>query len=374
MNNKYDLDFELDNINSKNDLLEFINSIDCAFEDVKNQAILRQNELIKPKGSLGSLEEISIKFAGITGKLKNSAKKRIVYLFGADNGIYEAGISGSPQYFTKELMLYYSNDYGTGINTICKSNNTELKLVNMGIKGELKHQNIINVNLMSNGTNNFQHEYALPEDIMIKAIKSGIKFAQISKNEKYDIIAGGEVGMGNTTTSTAVILSLLKIDNETIVGKGGGLTDSQYNNKKKVIMNAIKKYDLYNSNPLKVLSAVGGLDIAALTGLYIGAAKYRIPVVLDGIISVSAALLAYRLNPIIKDFMFASHRSTELSYSYAIEEIGLKPILELNMRLGEGTGCPIAMSIINTACDVMNNMYTFDDIKLEKEYRKNLKN
>ena len=367
-------EFKLEEFKNKDDLLDFINSIESTNNDIKEKARIRQNNLIKPIGSLGVLEEISIKISGITGKIENNLSKRILFLFGADNGIYDAGVSGSPQYFTKELMLYYAQGYGTGINSISSKYNTLLKIINMGVKGNLDHPNIHNINLMENGTNNFLIKKAMPEYKMIRAIATGISLAKYALENGFHILGGGEVGMGNTTTSTACILSLMKVDDQTFIGKGGGLTDIQYENKKRAIFEGINKYNLYNTDPLDVLSSVGGLDIAGLVGLYIGAAKYKLPVVLDGVISVSAALIAYKLNNSVKEYMFASHRSLEASYSLAINEIGLNPILELNMRLGEGTGCPIAMDIIDTACNVLEKMNTFDDIKLEKEYRKNLKN
>ena len=226
---------------------------------------------------------------------------------------------------------------------------------------------------MINGTNNFAKEKAIPKDIVIKAIKIGIEYAKYAKNNGYNIIGSGEVGMANTTTAAACILSLLHLNNPDLIGRGAGLQDSQLIKKRQVIMDAINKYDLYNKDPYEILSCVGGLDIAAMTGLFLGAAYYRIPIVIDGLISSSAALLSYYIKKETVDFMFTSHLSEEAAYSKAVENMQMEPILNLHMRLGEGSGCPLAMQIIENACYVMNNMQTFQEINLEDEYRKHIK-
>ncbi len=355
------------------DIKKIINKINGADSSAIEKAQVRQDNLLKPKGSLGTLEKISVKLAGITGAINNKVDKRILFLFGADNGIYEEGVAASPQYFTKTLILSYANNVGTGINTITKSCNTDLKLIDMGIKGGVNHKNIDNKNLMINGTNNFMKEKAIPYDIMVKALKIGIEYAKYAYDNGYNIIGSGEVGMANTTTATACIMSLIKSIDTNLIGRGAGLTDNQLEIKRNVIINAINKYDLFNKEPYEVLSCVGGLDIAAMTGLYIGAAYYRIPIVIDGLISISAALIAYHINKKTVDFMFTSHLSEEVAYLKAVQSLGLEPMLNLHMRLGEGSGCPIAMQIIQNACDIMNNMQTFQDINLEAEYRKDIK-
>ncbi len=352
---------------------KIINEIKGADKDALKKAQIRQDNLLKPKGSLGTLEKISIKLAGITGKINNMADKRILCLFGADNGIYEEGVAATPQHFTKTLILSYADNAGTGINTITKSCNTDLKLIDMGIKGGVNHKNIDNRNLMINGTNNFMKEKAIPYDIVIKAVKTGIDYAKYAYDNGYNIIGSGEIGMANTTTAAACIMSFIKSSDSMLIGRGAGLKDEQLEIKRNVISYALKDYDLFNQEPFEVLTCVGGLDIAAMTGLYIGAAYYRLPVVIDGLISAAAALTAYNINNKIVDFMFTSHLSEEPAYIKAVNILGLEPILNLHMRLGEGSGCPIAMQIIQNACDIMNNMQTFQDINLEEEYRKDIK-
>ncbi len=355
------------------ELETIINNIKVADLNAIKEAKTRQDNLLKPKGSLGTFEEISIKLAGITGNIYNKADKRILFLFGADNGIYDEGVAATPQHFTKTLILNYATSNGTAISTITKSCNTDLKLIDIGIKGGTNHKNIDNKNLMINGTNNFIKEKAIPKDILIKAIKIGIEYAKYAYNKGYNIIGNGEIGMGNTTTSTAIIMAFIKSYDKNLVGRGAGLNDIQLEKKCNIIISALKKYNLFYKDVLEVLSCVGGLDIAAITGLYLGAAYYRIPIIIDGLISVSAALSAYNLNEKVADFMFTSHTSEEPAYKEAINILGLEPMLNLHMRLGEGSGCPIAMEIIQKACDIMNNMKTFQDINLEDEYRKDIK-
>lgn len=355
------------------ELEKIINEISGANSEAVQKAQIRQDNLLKPKGSLGTLEKISIKLAGISGNINNKANKRILFIFGADNGIYEEGVAASPQHFTKTLILSYADNVGTGINTITKSCNTDLKLIDMGIKGGVSHKNIDNRNLMITGTNNFAKEKAIPIDIVIKALKIGIEYAKYARDNGYNIMGCGEIGMANTTTAAACIMALTKSSDENLIGRGAGLKDEQLIMKKNVIKNALIKYDLFNKDPFEVLSCVGGLDIAAMTGLYLGAAYYRVPVVIDGLISVAAALTAYNINKKTSDFMFTSHLSEEPAYLKAVQSLGLEPMLNLHMRLGEGSGCPIAMQIIQNACDIMNNMQTFGDINLEEEYRKDIK-
>lgn len=337
------------------------------------QARERQNQLVKPMGSLGQLEEMSIRIAGITGQVKNSAARRILYLFGGDNGVYAEGISGSPQSFTNLLMSLYGGDMNCAINVLCRQNGVDLRIVDMGVLGELNYTGILNEHLMD-GTRNLCAEPAMPRETAIQAIEVGIRYAGQAKGQGYHVIAGGEVGMGNTTTAAAVVMAALgSHDVEAMVGRGAGLTDEAFARKKEVIARALSLHTPLMEDPLDILSKVGGLDIAAMVGLYLGAAYYRLPVVIDGVISIAAALLAAALCPLAKDYMIASHASEEPAYSIAAQRLGLVPILTLGMRLGEGTGCPLAMGILDSALAVMNNMSTFEEVCLESEYRSKLK-
>lgn len=342
--------------------------------DQKAMDIARKyhNTLVKPEGSLGRLEDIAIQIAGITGKVKNKTDKKIHFLLGADNGIYEEGIASAPQNFTNLLLGYYASAQNCGINVLCNLAGVDLKVVDMGVIGVVESPNLMNYKLME-GTDNFAKKPAMPRHIAQKAIDIGIELAGYAYENGYQIIGTGEVGIGNTSSSSACTMAALSLHADVTVGRGAGLSDLSFELKKKIISDAVSMHKPDPEDVLDILSKVGGLDIAGLTGLYIGAAFYRIPIVIDGFISAVAALLAYKLNPLAKEFMIPSHLSEEPGYKKIVEYMRLEPILNLRMRLGEGTGCPLAMQIIDASLKVINEMLSFDASVLEEEtYKKNI--
>ena len=328
---------------------------------MKNARRLQEN-LIKPIGSLGALEEIAIKFAGITGKVHNKANKKVIFLFGSDHGIYEEGVCSSPQNLTAKLMNAYAEKQNAGINVLARQVGAELRLYDLGVK-ELEHnENIISKKFLYEGTANFLHGRAMSYDLAEEVIMFGVSIAREARYSGYDVIGTGEVGMANTTPACACIMAALRTRNENLVGRGAGLTDSAFNKKKRVILEALKFHEASLTDPINILSCVGGLDIAAMTGVFIGGAAYKIPVIIDGVVSIAAALLAYQLNPLTREYMFASHESAEPAYKYAADVMNLSPALKLSMRLGEGTGCAIFMQIIDDALAIINNMGTFKEL------------
>lgn len=353
---------------------DIINGIKPLDASAMQAAAEYQNSLVKPAGSLGRLEEISIQIAGITGSVKNKLEKKIHFVLGADNGIYDEGVAAAPQEFTNLLMGFYARGIRCGINVLCEKAGVDLKIVDMGVKGALNHPNILSHRLMD-GTGNFFRDKAMPEETAIKAVEIGIGLAMLAHDQGYGIIGTGEVGMANTTTAAACIIAALglKDDAGRYVGRGAGLTDEAYEHKKGVIVSALERLRPDEADAFDILSKVGGLDIAGLCGLFIGAAYYRIPVVIDGVISIAAALLAYRLNPLAREFMIPSHTSEEPAYRAAADHMKLEPILNLKMRLGEGTGCPIAMQIIDDALVIIGTMNTFAETALDTDYQDGIK-
>lgn len=353
---------------------KIINGIKPLHQDAMKAASEYQNTLVKPAGSLGRLEEISIQMAGITGKMKNRLNKKIHFVLGADNGIYDEGVAAAPQQFTNLLMGFYARGVKCGINVLCNRAGVDLKIVDMGVKGELNHPNILSHKLME-GTGNFYRDKAMTADIARRAIEVGIELARYAHENGYDIIGTGEVGMANTTTAAACIIAALGLkDVGRYVGRGAGLTDEAYEHKKTVISESLSRLTPDSNDAIDILSKVGGLDIAGLCGLFLGAAYYRIPIVVDGVISIAAALLAYRLNPLVKEYMIPSHTAEEPAYKAAAEAMALEPILNLKMRLGEGTGCPIAMQIVEDALEIINEMNTFAETALETDYQEGISN
>jgi nicotinate-nucleotide--dimethylbenzimidazole phosphoribosyltransferase len=334
----------------------------------------RQDSLVKPAGSLGRLEEISVQIAGITGNVLNRIDRKIHFVLGADNGVYEEGVAAAPQEFTRLLMGFYARGVMCGINVLCAQAGADLVIVDIGVKGELDYPNILSRKLM-NGTGNFFSGRAMPRETAEKAIGVGIELAKYAHDNGYGIIGTGEVGMANTTTAAACIAAALGArgaEAEKLVGRGAGLTDEAFGRKRRVICDSLERLNPDPRDAVDILSKVGGLDIAGLCGLFIGAAYWRIPIVVDGVISIAAALLAYGMNPLCRDFMIPSHTSEEPAYRAAAERMGLEPILNLKMRLGEGTGCPIAMQVVDGALAVMGEMSTFAETALETDYQEGI--
>jgi len=358
------------------DILKMAAAIGPLDEEALREAELRQQNLLKPMGSLGRLEALSIQIAGITGKVKNAADNKVLYLFGADNGVYEEGVAATPQHFTKTLMENYASGKKCAINVLCDHCGVKLRVVNMG-------DYLVNSRYLSwfwnqeaglmDGTRNFSREPAMERKTALTAMEIGFGYAKEAKEQGIHIVGNGEVGMGNTTTAAACIMAACGLlEPEGIVGRGAGLTDKAFSKKKAVIGEALKKYRLSPDDPVAILSCVGGLDIGAMVGLYLGCGYFRLPIVADGVISMAAALLAYRLNPLIKDYIIPSHLSEEPAYRIAAEEMGLRPVLALNMRLGEGSGCPIMMQVVETALAAMNGMSTFEEEAMETDYREDI--
>lgn len=322
------------------------------------------DNLTKPIGSLGVLEEIAAKLSGITGKIQNSISKKSIIIMCSDNGVTEEGISSCPQ----EITATVTNNFTRGITGVCvlaKNAKSDITVIDIGVNADFNNDKIINRKI-AYGTKNMAKGPAMTRLEAITAIEVGINTVSELYKGGYDLLGTGEMGIGNTTTSAAVLSVLSRIDSDLVVGLGSGLTLKQFENKKLVVKKSIKANNPNREDVIDVLSKVGGFDIAGLCGCFLGAAKYRIPIIIDGFISSAAALCAYRLNPIVKDFIFASHLSAEPGAIYIMEELALEPMINLKMRLGEGSGCPLAFQIIESALYAINNMATFEEAALDK--------
>ncbi|MDP4146414.1 MAG: nicotinate-nucleotide--dimethylbenzimidazole phosphoribosyltransferase [Bacillota bacterium] len=347
-------------------LNETLESIKPNYEDKVLEAQKRLDGLLKPIGSLGVLEEMAAKMAGITGKLNNSINKKNIIIMCADNGVTEDGVSSCPQNLTAIMTENFIKGI-TGVCVLADHGNSELTVVDVGVNADLKNKKIIK-RKVAYGTKNMSKEPAMTREEAIKAIEVGIEMVDKLVKEGYDLLGTGEMGIGNTSTSSAVLSVLSGMSVDEVVGKGAGLTEEQYDNKKAVIKKAIEINQPDKEDVIDVIAKVGGLDIAGLCGCFLGAAKNRVPIVIDGFISSAAALCAYRLNPHARDFMFASHLSAEPGAIYMMKELGLQPFLHLNMRLGEGTGCPLAFNIIEASLKVINNMASFEELTIDTDY------
>ncbi len=288
-------------------------------------------------------------------------------IMAADNGICEEGVSSSPKEITLIQAINMTRGI-CGIGVLSKWAGADLKVVDIGIDDDYDNSLIINAKIRR-GTANFAREPAMTHKQVVEAIEVGIRVIADLAAKGYELIGTGEMGIGNTSSSSAVIMALTGTSAAEAVGKGGGLTQEAYEKKQIILEKALALHNPDPMDPIDVLAKVGGLDIAGLTGCFIGAAYYRIPIVVDGVISITAALAAYRLNPRVRDFMIASHISREPAYVTAEKELQLKPMLAMDMRLGEGTGCPLAFQIIEAACAIMNRMATFEEVSVDQTYR-----
>ena len=306
------------------------------------KARARQAELAKPPGSLGLLEDLSVQLAGITGQVKNELSKTRIYVLAADNGVVEEGVSSAPQTVTLAQSINLTRGL-TGASCLAKHFGDELVVVDMGIKLPYHCPEIVNRSL-GKGTKNLYREPAMTREQAVRGILTGIELAAQAKHDGVSILGVGEMGIGNTTTSSAVLSALTGASVEEVTGRGGGLTDAAFLKKKHVIEHALSLHVPDKNDPIDVLSKVGGFDLCAMTGVFLGAAIEHVPVVVG------------------------SHRSFEIGYRLAEQELGLHPCLELGMRLGEGSGCPIAFRVVEAACAVMCTMATFPEAAIDDEY------
>lgn len=332
-------------------------------EAAMSAAKIRQDQLAKPPESLGRLEELSIQLAGITGKVHNTMEHPHLLVFAADNGVVEEGVSSAPQSVTLMQTINLTRAK-TGASTLCKEFGVGITVCDVGVNAEIRDPAVLNRKIAF-GTGNIVKGPAMTREQAISAILTG---AGLAIHTEADGIGIGEMGIGNTTTSSAILSVLLDLPVEAVTGRGGGITDEAFQVKKDVIRRAIALNRPAKNDVVDVLSKVGGFDLAAMCGAFLGAAASKRPVVIDGFISVVAALCAVRLNPLVRHYLVPSHASFEIGYKLAMEEMGLQPILLLGMRLGEGSGCPLAFQVLRAACSIINHMATFQQAGIDDGY------
>ena len=318
--------------------------------------------IAKPIAGLGKLEEILVQIAGIQRFATPRISPRRLLIFCADNGIYEEGVSQTAQ----EVTALVSGNFAKGItcaNILARGCQTDVLPVDVGIACEGTPKGVLRKKI-ARGSKNFLAEDALGEEEMLAAVKLGIDLVREQKEKGIFLIAAGEMGIGNTTTSAALASVLLEKPPETVTGRGAGLSDEAYARKLSIIERGIKNRRVKKSMPLDVLKALGGFDIAALVGVMIGGGMYCIPIVLDGLITAVAALIAFRLQPRLSGYMIPSHLGKEPAIAYIMEELGLAPILHGEFCLGEGTGALLLLPLLDRALEVYLEHNTFLDIGL----------
>lgn len=344
-------------------LHSLIQSIAPLNQDAMTAAINRQAQLAKPPESLGRLEALSVQLAGITGNVHNRMDNPHLLVFAADNGVVAEGVSSAPQSVTLMQTINLTRAK-TGASVLAKHFGSGITVCDVGVNATITDKAVLNKKI-AYGTQNILYGPAMTREQAETAILTG---AELAINTQADAIGIGEMGIGNTTTSSAILAVLLDVPVESVTGRGGGITDSAFQNKKEVIRRAIEINQPDRNDVVDVISKVGGFDIAAMCGAFLGAAASHRPVVIDGFISVVAALCAVRLCPAVRDYLVPSHASFEIGYKLAMAEMGLEPLFLLGMRLGEGSGCPLAFQVLSAACAIINNMATFEQAGIDDGY------
>ncbi len=334
-----------------------LNEIGGLDEKAMKLAQKRLDSLIKPPGSLGRLEEIAVQLAGITGQARPEIRKKAVIVMAADHGVVAEGVSAAPPEITAQMLPAFLQGVA-GIGVLARQAEAQLVVVDIGVAVPVTYPGVVNKKIRA-GSSNIAKGPAMTRSEAVQALETGINIAREEIKKGATLLATGDMGIGNTTPSSAVFAALSGYQVRNITGRGTLVNDEVLARKIKVVVQAL---DVNHPDPhdgLDVVAKVGGLEIAGLAGVILGAASCRVPVILDGFITTAAALVAFALQPRIKQFMLASHLSGEQGHQLMLDYLGLKPMLFLNMRLGEGTGAVLAMPIVEAATRIINEMASF---------------
>ncbi len=329
-----------------------------------NKAWERLDNLTKPRGSLGRLEEVAARVVAIQEEERPSVAGKEVFVFVGDHGVVSEGVSAYPQEVTA-LMVNNFLAGGAAINILARCVGARVSVIDIGMKEDLRDADGLVKRNVKRGTGNIIRGPAMTREEAEMAIDVGIEMADSAYRNGTAMIATGEMGIGNTSPSSALFSVLLTADVKDVTGKGTGLDDKGLRHKVKVIEEALEVNPSAIDDPISSLAAVGGLEIAGICGLCLGSAAHRIIVVVDGFISSAGALVAMRLNPLVKDYLFFSHQSSERGHRTFFEKERLRPILDLDLRLGEGTGATLAMQLIEDSVRIYNEMATFQEVGIE---------
>ncbi|UKS24653.1 nicotinate-nucleotide--dimethylbenzimidazole phosphoribosyltransferase [Paenibacillus sp. HWE-109] len=346
------------------ELASILNRIESIHEEAVNQANDHLNQLTKPQGSLGKLEDIARQVAGITGEIMPDLDKKAVIVMAGDHGVCEEGISAFPAEVTPQMVFNFLSG-GAAVNVLARHAGADVICVDMGVNADLEHPELVSRKVRK-GTRNMARESAMTKQEAVQAIQAGAELVDELVEKGYRLFATGEMGIGNTTASAAILCALTGLDASIAVGRGTGIDDAKWLHKQAVVnkalaINGLGQGDVASADyALDVLTKVGGLEIAGLVGVILGAAKNRCPVVVDGFISSAAALVASRLAPLSASYMLASHLSQEQGHTKMLEAVGLSAMLQMDMRLGEGTGAVLVFNVIDAAGKIMKEMATFD--------------
>ncbi len=339
---------------------EAVRRIQPVDRDVAARAQARLDRLTKPLGSLGRLEETAVRYAMITGEVKPNVPRGVVFTFAADHGVATEGVSAYPQEVTPQMVLNFLRG-GAGVNVLARHAGVDVRVVDIGVAYDFGSiPGLIQKKIMP-GTNNLLVKSAMSREQAGQALQVGVDLATGAAREGIRLIGTGEMGIGNTTPSAAITAVMTGRPVAEVTGRGTGIDEAGHARKVAVIQQALDRHRLDHADALDVLAKVGGLEIAGLAGLMLGAAAARVPVVLDGFIAGAAALIAVGLQPLCREYLIASHRSVERGHQAILDHLGLKPLLDLDLRLGEGTGACLGMGLVQAAIKILTEMATFDE-------------
>ncbi|UCG18717.1 MAG: nicotinate-nucleotide--dimethylbenzimidazole phosphoribosyltransferase [Thiotrichales bacterium] len=326
----------------------------------REAAIARQAVLTKPAGSLGQLESIAIQLAAMQGTDAPSIQRPYIAIFAGDHGIASEGVSAFPQVVTGEMIRNFARG-GAAISVLAKAQDALLHVYNCGTAYPIEPLTGVTDRSIAAGTFNFLQQAAMTETQCSQALAIGKEAVENALAQGCDLFIAGEMGIANTTPATAIASTLLSVDPAQITGRGTGIDDAVLAHKIEVIRQGIERHQIALTSPLRTLQYLGGFEIAAIAGAYIAAAQAGLPILIDGFISSAAALVAVKHNPSVRDWMLFAHASAEPGHATMMQALAAKPLLDLGMRLGEGSGAGVAISLLRLACDLHNQMATFAD-------------
>ena len=345
----------------------------------------RLDNLTKPIGSMGKLEEFAKRITGITRKDNPSLEKKAIFTFAADHGVAEEGVSAYPSEVTAQMVNNFLSG-GAGINVLARHLGARVVVVDMGVKEDCHVVRFkewtprndtscqLKIKKINYGTRNITRGPAMTKKEAIASILAGAEvFEEEHKKNGIDIIGIGEMGIGNTTAASSILAAITRARVEDVTGRGTGIDDKQLKNKIKVIKKALMLNQPDPANPIDVLTKVGGYEIGGLAGVVLMAAANKVPVVMDGFISTVSALIATQLAPLVKDYLFASHNSVEIGHKIALKAVGQRPMFDLEMRLGEGTGAALAINIIEAGVKILEQMASFAEAGVSEKIRNHRK-
>ncbi len=338
---------------------ETIERIKPVNKELLEQAQIRLDNKTKPLGSLGRLEEFARRIVAISGSANPDVSKKVVFTFAGDHGVTEEGVSLFPREVTPQMVLNFLSG-GAGVNVLARHVGADVRVVDVGVDYDFAGITGLIHKKVARGTKNFAKGPAMTPEEALAAITVGIELANQCREEGIGLVGTGEMGIGNTTPSSAIIAALSGKSVAEVTHRGTGIGDAALTNKIRVIEAGLALNKPDATDPLDLLAKVGGLEIAAIAGLVLGCAANSIPVVIDGFISTAGALIASEINPHVRDYIFAAHQSVEIGHRFMLERIGVEPILDLKLRLGEGTGAALAMSLIDAGVAILKEMATFE--------------